>query len=173
MNTTTSGRSDALAHTSRGSGRACALTLTAALTLASALGACGFSAIEPVELLDVELAVSDSVLLPGETFTATVTVANATSRDIDFTTSTGCMTEIAVTDAGEERTWQGTRLVCTQVITTHTVPAGGSLARTLDLRAAEPDGTTAGGWVPVSEGVYTLAATTFPSARATVRVRAP
>lgn len=86
--------------------------------------------------LVVRLAAPDTVTA-GEAFTVRFSVQNQTERPVDLTTPSACLTLPSVTTSGGERVpFVGSSWGCAAVVTTRTIPVGGALTRTYDMRAA-------------------------------------
>lgn len=141
-----------------------ALLLT---SLSFLLGACE-SPTGP-EFLQPELLLSATEISPGERFSVTLTVTNPMDQDVEFSTSSTAFAYILVMRDGERQRWPGTGGRGGDAVTTHRIPAGASVQR--EFTPTVPDDAEPAIYQLRVSSFYEL--TTFPSARAEVRVVDP
>lgn len=120
-------------------------TTVIALTVASALTACGeetlvdtsFREVDEIDGLTLEVAVANPIVAIGDSVTAMMTLRNATGTAKHLQFGSGCqIMPFIETAAGELRHPGSGAWACTAALTSLEVPAHGAVVRSITLRGA-------------------------------------
>lgn len=87
------------------------------------------------EGLRVEVTVTPNVVRPGDSLLVTLRIVNTTAVSIQLGSRDGCVALPVVYADGRRVEWEGTALGCLMMLSTFTVPEGGSLTRQFPLLA--------------------------------------
>jgi hypothetical protein len=108
-----------------------------------ALASCNGGALAPEdiqltgsEFVASELGLDRTVVVPGETFTATYTIRNTGSEDAELTTACTALARGVIYRDGAEAPFLGSSSGCYTAIGHHVVPAGGVIEWSWDVTAA-------------------------------------
>jgi hypothetical protein len=146
------------------------------MALSLALSGCRSATEAPGDILEVTVEPSRTVLVRGDTMHITIRANNPTALDVTVSGSSSCLLAFHVLD-GAGQVLAASDRVCTLDLSRATVPARGSLGRSLIWTGNEASGQGALAPVPSGEyrvvGVLNGAAGTQVSAPVTVEVRAP
>lgn len=112
---------------------------------------------EHQDLLTVDVTVTPSVVSPGDSLLVTLTIANPTPSPIRLGSGDSCVALPVVYADGKRVAWEGTGLGCLTVVSTFTVPGGGTLTREFSLVAFLQEETAPWDYsVPPPPGTYDL-----------------
>ena len=122
------------------------------------LGACGLDPFGNGEAaeeygLEVQLSVPDRVM-QGESFELLYTIINTSDDNVVVTTPHACLFSLNVERDGTSVPMQGASFPCATVVTDHTIPAQGSVERSVELHAVLEDNDRE----PLPAGMYTIVA---------------
>ena len=98
--------------------------------------------------LHLSLTIQPETVLPGDSFSARVSIENPTSDAVTLTSGAGCIAFVGVY-AGNDRHWEfdGTNYLCTAVIVDFVVPPQDSIITVWLVRAGDAEG-------PAQSGTY-------------------
>lgn len=106
-----------------------------------------------VDGLAVHLFAPDTVAV-ADSFEVRVVVQNQEDQVQTVTTPSACLVQPGIFDKeGDREPFKGSILLCAAAITTHEIPANGTVERRFDVQAAL---STADGNEPVSPGTYAV-----------------